>query len=199
MRGAVLSLVSGEGVFPLNLAVGVGALIFTIALLAAPKFRRVILQVIGAGLCFGLVYYLNGTDRPFEQLSNKLHALHLRLDGTRNQLEAKLAAAEAKREASEKPDAVSRQINWAQPIYTRDRAIICPLSILDDPRADHDIPAIQDLWLSVWNRSAKVKALGCEEWRDGVAVRARLAFPDKKNSIVIVNEILFTQKFDLRN
>lgn len=200
MRGAVLLLViNGEGVFPVNLAVAIGALVFTVAFMGAPKFRRVILQVIGAGLCFGVAYYLIGTDRPFEQFSNKLHALHLRLEGTRSQLEAKLAAAEARREASETLDADSRQINWAKPIYTRDRAIICPLSIFDDPRADHDIPAIHDLWTSVWSRSAKVKALGCEEWRDGVAVRARLAFPDQKSSIVIINEILFTQQFDLRN
>lgn len=197
MRGTVTLLAIGnESWFPTNLAVAIGVLIFTAALLGVPKFRGVILQVVGAGLCFGVAYYLFFTDRPFEQLSDKLQALHLRLEGTRHQLEAKLAAAEARRDASDKIDASSKQIDWTKPVYTRDRAIICPLSIFADPRADHDMQHIQDLWLSIWNRSAKVKALGCEEWRDGVPVRA---LTDRESSIVIINDILFTQKFDLRN
>jgi hypothetical protein len=183
----------------LNTTLTIAVLIFIITVLRLPRFRQICLQIVGAGLCIGLAYYLFNTERPFEQLSIKLHGLNHRLETERSELETNLAAAQTRRDALEAQDAESKTIDWTKPVYTRQRAIICPLSLFDDPSADHDLDAIRTLWTSIWNRSDKVRGLGCEEWRDGVRVIARLAFPDQRNSIVIINESLFTQQFDLRN
>ena len=183
----------------LNATLVIAIFIFIVTILRPPRVRKICLQIVGAGLCFGLAYYLFNTERPFDQLSNELHGLSLRLETKQNELQTNLAAAQARRDALESEDAEPKKIDWAKPIYTKQRAIICPLSLFYDPRADHDLDTIRGLWTSIWNRSDKVKRLGCEEWRDGVHVIARLAFPDQKNSIVIINESLFTQQFDLRN
>jgi len=100
---------------------------------------------------------------------------------------------------NQKTVAAAVPLDFSKPIYTKRNAIVCPLSLFDDPRADRDARAIRDLWLSVWDRRNKVKEMGCQEWSDGVLVRAWPRFPEMKSSIVIVNDTFFTQQFDLRN
>lgn len=90
-------------------------------------------------------------------------------------------------------------LDFTAPVYTKKYAIICPMSLFSDPRVVRDVEVIRSLWTTVLNRSSKVKEMGCEEWRDGVPVAAKLAFPENRNSIVIINETMFTQQMDVRN
>lgn len=85
-------------------------------------------------------------------------------------------------------EALHRPLDFTKQIYTQDHAIICPLSLVSDHRADHSPQVIFDAYTSIWNRSEKVKSLGCEEWRGGIAVSAYEARKD----FVIVNGNLFT-------
>lgn len=97
-----------------------------------------------------------------------------------------------------KPEVSQSGIDFSRPVYTTANAIICPISLFFSHRADRDAAAIRGLWTTFWGRSQNVKDFGCEEWREGILVRARLA-SDQPNSIVFVNDVLFTQQFDLRN
>jgi hypothetical protein len=75
-----------------------------------------------------------------------------------------------------KPGAPEKPIpplDYAKTVYTADHAIICPLSLLSDPRADHDAAAVFDLLhLSMFNVESKAEKLGCEVVRGGIEVTA---------------------------
>jgi Sel1 repeat len=97
-----------------------------------------------------------------------------------------------------KPEVSQSGIDFSRPVYTKADAIICPISLFFSRRADRDAAAIRGLWTTIWGRSQNVKDFGCEEWQDGIQVRAKLARNDP-NSVVYVNDTFFTQQFDLRN
>jgi hypothetical protein len=65
-------------------------------------------------------------------------------------------------------------LDYSKPVYTIDRAIVCPLGVLVasnfDVRADHGPEAIVALYTSLFGRESREKTLGCEEWRGGVKV-----------------------------
>lgn len=64
-------------------------------------------------------------------------------------------------------------LDYTKTVYTADHAIICPLSLLSDPRADHDAMAVFDLLhLSMFNAQSKAEKLGCEVVRGGIEVTA---------------------------
>jgi hypothetical protein len=64
-------------------------------------------------------------------------------------------------------------LDYTKTVYTADYAIICPLSLLSDPRADHDAMAVFDLLhLSMFNAQSKAEKLGCEVVRGGIEVTA---------------------------
>lgn len=70
------------------------------------------------------------------------------------------------------------KLDYSKPIYTTRGAIICPLGLIGDRREDHSIQNLVDAYLSIFNRSEKVKALGCQEWQPGIRVYAQ---PEDKN------------------
>jgi hypothetical protein len=105
------------------------------------------------------------------------------------------------RDDTEKPTA---PLDYSKPIYTIDRAIVCPLGQLVasyyDVRADHGPEAIVALYTSLFGRESREKALGCEEWRGGVKVEA-VELERKPEGLVLVqiNGTLFTAKAHLTN
>src|SRR5947209_8423017 len=62
-------------------------------------------------------------------------------------------------------------LDYSKPVFTTDNAIVCPIGILFDQRADHGPSAVFDMFVSIANRSSKVRALGCQEWQGGIQVR----------------------------
>jgi len=65
-------------------------------------------------------------------------------------------------------------LDFAKPIYTQDRAVVCPLSDLYDIRADHGQAALVDLFTITppWQLKEKEAELECEEWIGGLQVQA---------------------------
>jgi hypothetical protein len=70
------------------------------------------------------------------------------------------------------------KLDYSKPIYTTRGAIICPLGLIGDHREDHSIQNLVDAYQSIFSRSEKVKALGCQEWQAGIRVYAQ---PEDKN------------------
>jgi hypothetical protein len=66
----------------------------------------------------------------------------------------------------------AENLDFSKPIFTRDHALVCPASLLSDPRKDHGPKAIHDAYTSVFSRSSKARALGCEEWQGDLQVYA---------------------------
>lgn len=64
-------------------------------------------------------------------------------------------------------------LDYMKMVYTADHAIVCPMSLLSDPRADHDAMAVYDLLhLTMFNAQGKAEKLGCEVLRGGIEVTA---------------------------
>lgn len=83
-----------------------------------------------------------------------------------------------------------------KPVYTKANAILCPMSLFFVPNAD--MKAVVGLWTTIWDRSEKVKAVGCQQWTDGIRVKARKLFQDDDEAISIEGTF-FTMRSDLRN
>ena len=94
-------------------------------------------------------------------------------------------------------------LNYDEAIYTTKAAIVCPLGILFDKQEVHSFESIKDMYLSVFNRSEKVKKVGCEEWKSGVRVYARRS--ENGGPIIEITEdkdalaTLFTLESELTN
>lgn len=65
-----------------------------------------------------------------------------------------------------------KELDFSKPIYTNYGTIVCPQSLLMDPRANHDGNAVFDLFTSFTHREEKAHALGCEVLTEGLRVRA---------------------------
>jgi hypothetical protein len=91
-------------------------------------------------------------------------------------------------------------LDLSKPVYTTNYAIVCPLGLLFDVRADHGPEAVVDLYTSVLNLKSKEQALGCEEWRGGIRVEA-VGIDQRPGglSLVQINNTLFTAKAHLTN
>jgi len=93
------------------------------------------------------------------------------------------------------PERVRVPLDYAKPVYTTDHAIICPQSLFDDPREDHDLQAALSMYVSPFGRDSKAEKLGCEVWHGGIAVTA---IPIDEN-IADINVGLFTVTSHLTN
>lgn len=75
---------------------------------------------------------------------------------------------------NQRPPSAKPALDVFRPMVTESDAIICPLEVfqmaLIDKRADHGPEALADMYRSVLHRSEKVKAMGCEEWREGIKI-----------------------------
>jgi hypothetical protein len=89
-------------------------------------------------------------------------------------------------------------LDYSKLIFTTDYAIICPVGLFFDVRADHGPEAINDLFTSIFNVKDKEKNLGCEEWRGGIRVDAVRMIPPRER-YVQVNDALFTMEGHLTN
>lgn len=63
-------------------------------------------------------------------------------------------------------------LDYSKPVFTTSRTIVCPLSLFFDVRADHSLDKVMDMFTSIWSRSEKAKALGCEELQADILVTA---------------------------
>ncbi|MBD9363789.1 hypothetical protein [Methylomonas fluvii] len=91
-----------------------------------------------------------------------------------------------------------KDLDLAKPLYTTDKAIVCPTKVILDPKTDHE--RIKGLWGNIISRSEKVKEAGCEEWRAGT----KIISPDLQEKIVIFKspynyQEYMTQRFELTN
>lgn len=64
----------------------------------------------------------------------------------------------------------SAALDYSRAIVTDRYAVVCPQWILFDRRAKYSADAIYDAFHTIWGRSEKVEAAGCEEWNAGVPV-----------------------------
>jgi hypothetical protein len=75
------------------------------------------------------------------------------------------------------PASKKSDLDYSKPIYTTRYAIICRQTLIFaaalDHRVGHGLEDIDDMFRSIWSQNAKVKTLGCEEWRSGIRVYAR--------------------------
>lgn len=90
---------------------------------------------------------------------------------------------------------VSPPLDYNMPVYTTDHAILCPMSLLSDPRADHDYHAVLDMFISTFSSESKAEKLGCEVLKGGIRVVATRG-PDV---LVTVNKVYFTMEAHLTN
>jgi hypothetical protein len=99
-----------------------------------------------------------------------------------------------------RPEKPTPVLDLSRPVYTTNYAIVCPLGLLFDVRADHGPEAVVDLYTSVLNLKSKEQALGCEEWRGGIRVEAvDLEQRPGGLSLIQINGTLFTAKGHLTN
>jgi hypothetical protein len=90
-------------------------------------------------------------------------------------------------------------LDYSRPVFTNGFAIVCPLGVLFDVRADHGPEAVLDLFTSVLNVKSKEEKLGCVEWRGGLKVDAvRMSQPSDLH-YVQVNGTFFTIEAHLTN
>jgi hypothetical protein len=97
-----------------------------------------------------------------------------------------------------------KKLDYSRQIYTVQGAIVCPQSLLLDPRADHDANAIFEVFTALSDRDEKARNLGCEVLREGIPVYAhRMSEPfDTYISISMSSDRqdgLFTMEADLEN
>jgi hypothetical protein len=90
---------------------------------------------------------------------------------------------------------VSPPLDYNRPVYTTNHAIVCPMSLLSDPRADHDYHAVLDMYMSIFTADSQAAKLGCEVLTGGIRVVATPG-PDV---LVTVNKVYFTVEAHLTN
>ena len=75
-------------------------------------------------------------------------------------------------EKTETAEAPTPSLNFSRPLYTgSDRAILCPIAILYDVRAEHAPAAIWDAFDTIFgDRIAAAHKIGCEAVREGLPV-----------------------------
>jgi hypothetical protein len=66
--------------------------------------------------------------------------------------------------------AAHANLDTSRPIYTQQRAVVCPLRIMYDNRVGHDVRAALDATLSTIGHDDNVRDVGCEVWKAGVQV-----------------------------
>jgi len=71
------------------------------------------------------------------------------------------------------------------------------MSLLSDPRADHDMSAVMDMYVSPFTMDSKAEKLGCEVWHGGIEVTAKPM--DGMTPLVTVNTVAFTVAAHLTN
>lgn len=98
---------------------------------------------------------------------------------------------------SSEPEKAIAPLDYSKPVYTTDHAIVCPLSLLSDRRADHDISAVMDMYTSAFTAESKAEKLGCEVWKSGIEVAAKPM--DGMAPLVTVNTSAFTVGAHLTN
>jgi hypothetical protein len=95
------------------------------------------------------------------------------------------------------PEKAITPLDYSKAIYTTDHAIICPLSLLSDRRADHDIATVVDMYASAFTAETKAEKLGCEVWKGGIKVTAKPM--DEMAPLVTLNTYSFTVDAHLTN
>jgi hypothetical protein len=122
-----------------------------------------------------------------------------------NDEKPKVAAKEEPKKEDVKKDAAPEKLDLSKPTFTQDYAAICPFGLIFDNRADHSPSAILDAIDSIWNRSSKLKDLGCEEWRGGIRVFASPMQDGDDSGVLLVKRIpdgdsnMFTLRSQLTN
>jgi hypothetical protein len=102
----------------------------------------------------------------------------------------------------------ARPLDYTKPLFTEDghKTIVCPRSIMQDPTKDPK--EVWGLWVTMFNREAKVTAMGCQMWRPNMQVYAKewtpYRGPNEPDSIVFLgltpgDYSYFTLANDLRN
>src|ERR1700676_2814282 len=77
-------------------------------------------------------------------------------------------------------------LDYSKPVFTVDHAVVCPLGILFDQRADHGPSAVFDMFISMFSQSSKAQALGCQELHGGIRVTAvRMNLPSDLHYVQI--------------
>ena len=97
-----------------------------------------------------------------------------------------------------------KALDYSRPIYTGEGAIVCPQSLLLDPRLDHDANAVFEAFTAFSDRDDKARALGCEVLREGIPVHAhRMTEPFESYVSLSLppdgQDNLFTMEPDLEN
>jgi len=80
-------------------------------------------------------------------------------------------------DTSPPPPPAPPPLDLSRPVFTDDATLICPQSLFFDVREGHGIQGLNDALLSIFHRSDKFAALGCEEWQAGVRVYVRKMDP----------------------
>jgi hypothetical protein len=101
--------------------------------------------------------------------------------------------------ARSRPEPQRPPLDYSKPIYTSSLAIICPLGLFVDPKADHAPDAVVDLFTSISNLGSKENTLGCTEWRGGLQVQAAPMSKPSDRHYVQINGTLFTIEAHLTN
>ena len=99
--------------------------------------------------------------------------------------------------SKKEPEKATAPLDYSKPVYTTDHAVICPISLLSDPRADHDISSVMNMYMSPFTMDSKAEKLGCEVWHGGIEVTARPM--NGMAGLVTVNTAAFTVAAHLTN
>jgi hypothetical protein len=115
------------------------------------------------------------------------------------------AKTEAVKKEDVKQEEAPEKLDVSKPTFTKEYAAICPSELLYDKREDRSPRAIFDAIVSIWNRSSKLKELGCEEWQGGIRVYPNPMGLDKDGGVVLMSSApdggigLFTFSSQLTN
>lgn len=113
-------------------------------------------------------------------------------------------SSETAQEKKQEPEKVDKEkLDYTKPVFTDStgKAIVCPVSILNDPKTDYT--KLFRLWTTLWNRSGDVKEMGCEEWRGGVEVYQSKKLSSENDMVMFISpynqSAYFTLEFELTN
>ena len=59
-------------------------------------------------------------------------------------------------------------LDYSKPIYTTHDAMVCPLSLMTDVRADHSPELVMRAFYSFWGKEDRARKLGCEVLQEDV-------------------------------
>jgi hypothetical protein len=98
---------------------------------------------------------------------------------------------------TDKPETIA--LDYSKSVYTTDHAIVCPLGLLFDVRADRGPEAVMMMFLR--DDEDKAKEIGCEVWRGGVRVEAVKMEQESSETFHLtqINGTLFTAEVHLTN